>query len=238
MPAADEEVPARPQPQCEQPPPPHRITRDHPERVAEGGDTAGPGEGEALPGEKRAEEGRPDEIPDHRMPCHLDLPAAHVGSRPGCIASARAPATPGPEDADPGPDTMFPPIVSHRAPMLGPSRPPLAETVTDVPGFACPPRNADAGRLWGLAHAGDGAPRWRAGPAPAPAAELVFPVPHSNECSPAPGCPRFAVDGAGSGRPGQPAEIGDHGDASGSRSPLGRARWLVVGGRRRVGAGA
>ena len=197
-----------------------------------GGETADPGEGEALPGEKRAEEGRPDEIPDHRMPCHLDLPAAQVASRPGCIGSARAPATPGPEDADPGPNRCSLPSCRIGHPCSDHPAPPLAETVTDLPGFCLPAAPCRCRR------AGDGpcrgrAPRWRAGPAPAPAAELVFPLPHSNEC-PSAVCARFAVDCAAD----KPAEIGDHGDASGSRSPLGRARWLMVAGRRHAGAGA
>src|ERR1700689_5586915 len=76
VPTADEEVPARPQPEREQRPPPEGIAHDHAEGVAEGGDAGYPGQGEALPGEEGAEQNQPHEIADERMPRHANLPAA------------------------------------------------------------------------------------------------------------------------------------------------------------------
>src|SRR5580704_8296835 len=78
VPAADEEVPAGPQPEREQHPPPDRIAHDHAEDVAEAGDAGHPGQREALPGEYGAEQAKPHEIADERMPRHANLPAADV----------------------------------------------------------------------------------------------------------------------------------------------------------------
>src|SRR5579859_4401504 len=75
VPAADEEMPAGPQPEREQHPPPDGIAHDHAEDVAEGGDAGHPGQGEPLPGEHGAEQDDPYEIADERMLCHANLPA-------------------------------------------------------------------------------------------------------------------------------------------------------------------
>src|SRR5580658_11222537 len=88
VPAADEEVPAGPQPEREQHPPPDGIAHDHAEDVAEGGDAGHPGQREALPGEHGAEQDQPYEIADERMLCHANLPALalivpHGPARPG-----------------------------------------------------------------------------------------------------------------------------------------------------------
>src|SRR5579863_4118135 len=70
MPAADEEVPAGPQPEREQRPPPDGIAHDHAEDVAEAGNARHPGQGQALPGEHRAEQEQPYQIADNRMLRH------------------------------------------------------------------------------------------------------------------------------------------------------------------------
>ena len=67
MPAPDEKVPPRPQPQCEQRPLSHRIPHDHPEHFTEGRQAANPGEGQALPGEQGAEQQGPDQITNQRV---------------------------------------------------------------------------------------------------------------------------------------------------------------------------
>src|SRR5260370_40160029 len=72
VPAADEEVPADPQPQREQRPPPEGIAHDHAEDVAEAGDAGDPGQGEALPGEQGADQAQPDQLAAERMPCHAN----------------------------------------------------------------------------------------------------------------------------------------------------------------------
>src|SRR5208337_1123940 len=80
VPAADEEVPAGPQPQREQRPPPDGVTHDHAKDVAEGRDAGHPGQGEPLPRENGAEKDHPDEVTDERMPCHANLPATDSSS--------------------------------------------------------------------------------------------------------------------------------------------------------------
>lgn len=156
------------------------------------------------------------------------------GPRPGCIASPgrlprRVRKVRIPAQTD---------VPSHRVASRTHAWtiPPRARgTVTDVPGFACPPRYVDAGGL-GMAHVEDGPPYGE------PVLLLHREPSWSFLCR--------TVMRVLAGRRGardlplivsaeKPTEIGDHGDASGSvRRPLGRARWLVVSGRRHAGAGA
>src|ERR1700733_3876110 len=73
VPAADEDVPAEPEPQREQRPPAERVAHDRPERVAERGHPADMTEGQALPGEQRPEQYGPHDITDNRVLGHIDL---------------------------------------------------------------------------------------------------------------------------------------------------------------------
>src|SRR5580704_2763720 len=90
-------MPAEPQPQREQRPPPEWVAHDHPERGAERrhvGELVS--QGQALPREQGAEQQRPDEIADQRMSCHTDLLGScdvlamvyHRGNAIGCACLA------------------------------------------------------------------------------------------------------------------------------------------------------
>ncbi|HEY5985434.1 MAG TPA: hypothetical protein VIV12_03475, partial [Streptosporangiaceae bacterium] len=106
------------------------------------------------------------------------------------------------------PRPMFPPIVSHRAPTLGPSHHALAELSQTGAQMASLLLHRELSWSFLWPHSNESARRRRG------ARDLPLIV---------------SAD--------KPTEIGDHGDASGS-SPLGRARWLVVSGWRHAGAGA
>src|SRR6266540_2149268 len=84
LPAADEEMPAQPQPQREQDPAAGSVPHDQPDGVAE---RRPPvvlmGQADPFPGEQRAEQQRPDQVPD--------LHGASVAERaPGCRRRPRS----------------------------------------------------------------------------------------------------------------------------------------------------